>query len=213
MAAVRPDRWGRRSGGCRWWAAPAAAAAVMLACLGTASAHVTVWPQTSTAGAWEKYTVRVPTEKAVPTVKIVLKIPQGVTFEQYEAVPGWAVTEQKDGSGRVTSVTWSATGGGIAPGQFQEFAFVAQNPKQPESLAWDAYQYYRDGSIVEWTGPADAASPHSITHIVVSPAAETTPAPAAAAGRSASAVWQWVMSVAALVLSVVAVALAVRRRG
>ncbi|MCL6548331.1 MAG: YcnI family protein [Alicyclobacillus sp.] len=180
---------------------------------GVASAHVTVWPKTSTTAAWEKYTVRVPTEKTVPTVKVVLKIPSGVTFEQYEPVPGWSVSEKTGTDGRVTSVTWTATGGGIAPGQFQEFSFVAQNPKSPTSLAWDAYQYYKDGSIVEWTGPEGADTPHSVTQILASaPATAPAAAPAAPAPAAANQtqVWMWVISVVALVLSVISLLVAGR---
>ncbi|GMA50850.1 hypothetical protein GCM10025857_22070 [Alicyclobacillus contaminans] len=144
------------------------AAAVMIGFAPMASAHVTVWPKQSTVGAWEKYTVRVPTEKEIPTVKVVLKMPKGITFEQYEAVPGWTVAEQKDSQGQVISVTWTAIAGGIAPGQFAEFSFIAANPKTPEAAAWDAFQYYKDGSIVEWTGAPSSQTPHSITQILSS---------------------------------------------
>jgi uncharacterized protein YcnI len=197
--------------------------ACMLAFVGVASAHVTVWPKSSTVGAEEKYTMRVPTEKDIPTVKIVLKIPNGVTFDQYEAVPGWSVTEQKDASGRVTSVTWKATSGGIAPGQFQEFSFIAENPDTPEKVAWDAYQYYQDKSIVEWTGDESSQTPHSITDIMTastSTAPTTTPtttAPTATStntstGNSANPIWPTVLSVIATVLSIGSLVVAMRSK-
>jgi uncharacterized protein YcnI len=186
----------------------ASVAACMVAFAGIASAHVTVWPQTSTVGAWEKYTMRVPTEKDVPTVKVVLKIPNGVTFEQYEAVPGWSVTEQKDASGNVTTVTWTATSGGVAPGQFAEFPFVAQNPKTPEDAAWNAFQYYKDGSIVEWTGDKNSETPHSITTIMAAsantPSATTgTVSPAPSTSTSKSSTWlPTTLSIVAILLSI-----------
>jgi uncharacterized protein YcnI len=109
--------------------------------------------------------MKVPVEKDVPTTKVTLKIPDGVEFEQYQPVPGWTVSEQKDASGKATSITWTATGEGILSGQFQQFTFVAKNPASRQKVAWDAYQYYTDGSIVEWAGEEGSDTPHSITEI------------------------------------------------
>ncbi|MBM7651082.1 YcnI family copper-binding membrane protein [Neobacillus cucumis] len=131
-----------------------------------ASAHVTVMPKTSTTGAWETYTVKVPVEKEVPTTKFTIKAPTGVEIMSYQPVPGWNYTADKDASGKVKLFTFTATGEGILPGQFQQFTFVAKNPDKATQIAWDAYQYYKDGSIVEWTGDESAKAPHSITDIV-----------------------------------------------
>ncbi|WP_049784384.1 YcnI family protein [Alicyclobacillus acidocaldarius] len=143
----------------------------------TASAHVVVIadnPTPPAAGGFEQYTMRVPCEKNNPTVKIVLKVPKGVSFVSYEPVPGWKVTEnQVNGQ---TLVTWQATGGGIQPGQFEQFPFLATNPRQPGVIAWDAFQYYRDGSIVAWTGATGSATPHSTTQIVAAGTASEPPA-------------------------------------
>jgi uncharacterized protein YcnI len=43
---------------------------VALAMASGAAAHVTVWPKISSPGAFEKYTVRVPTEGTVATTKL-----------------------------------------------------------------------------------------------------------------------------------------------
>ncbi len=137
---------------------------------GIASAHVSVNPPTSTPGAWETYTIKVPVEKDIPTMKVSLKIPDVVDFKQYQPVPDWQISTEKDSSGKVSSITWTAVGEGISAGEFQIFNFVVQNPKEEASLAWDAYQYYNDGSIVEWTGAEDSATPHSITQITTAPA-------------------------------------------
>ncbi|EIJ82297.1 hypothetical protein PB1_05195 [Bacillus methanolicus PB1] len=141
---------------------------------GTASAHVTVNPSTSAPGAWETYTVKVPVEKEVATTKVTLKIPDGLEYKSYEPVPGWTTTTEKDESGKVTSITWTAKGEGILPGQFQRFTFVAKNPDKEQDAAWDAYQYYKDNSIVEWTGNEGADTPHSLTKITAAPASEDT---------------------------------------
>ncbi|WP_312471161.1 DUF1775 domain-containing protein [Neobacillus sp.] len=131
-----------------------------------ASAHVTVIPKTSATGAWETYTLKVPVEKDIATTKVTVKAPAGVEVMSYQPVPGWTYTAEKDASGKVKTFTFEATGDGILPGQFQQFVFVAKNPDKATKAAWDAFQYYKDGSIVEWTGDEGSDSPHAITDIV-----------------------------------------------
>ncbi|MBX6351945.1 MAG: DUF1775 domain-containing protein [Thermoflavifilum sp.] len=206
----------------RWTLAAAAAGTTLSLGALAASAHVTVWPQQSTVNAYELYTMRVPTEKTVPTTKIVLEIPSGATFEDYQPTPGWTVSEHKDASGRIDRVTWAATGGGIAPGQFMQFAFIAKNPGSPTDLAWNAFQYYADGSIVTWTGDPNSDTPHSITHVLAAqPLSNATGAPANATTAQVSATpaagagerhWALGISVVSLVVSVVALVLGLRRR-
>jgi uncharacterized protein YcnI len=131
-----------------------------------ASAHVSVTPKTSATGAWETYTVKVPVEKNTATTKFTLKMPAGVDFMSYQPVVGWNLLTQKDEKGKVKSITFEAVGEGILPGQFQQFAFVAKNPDHAGDAAWDAYQYYKDGTIVEWTGSEKEKTPHAVTNIV-----------------------------------------------
>ncbi|MEH7075248.1 YcnI family copper-binding membrane protein [Neobacillus drentensis] len=131
-----------------------------------ASAHVTVMPKTSSTGAWETYTLKVPVEKEVATTKVTVKAPAGVEIMSYQPIPGWTYSSEKDDSGKVKTFTFEATGDGIQSGQFQQFIFVAKNPEKATKAAWDAYQYYKDGSIVEWTGDEGSDAPHSITEIV-----------------------------------------------
>lgn len=131
-----------------------------------ASAHVTVMPKTSSTGAWETYTLKVPVEKDVATTKVSVKVPAGVEMMSYQPVPGWTYSSEKDASGKVKTFTFEATGEGIQSGQFQQFVFVAKNPEKATKAAWDAFQYYKDGSIVEWTGAEGSDAPHSITDIV-----------------------------------------------
>jgi uncharacterized protein YcnI len=184
-----------------------------------ASAHVTVVPKTSTPGAWETYTVKVPVEKEVATTKFTLKMPSGVEFESYQPVAGWNLTTQKDANGKVTSITFEATGEGILPGQFQQFSFVAKNPGQAGKAAWDAYQYYKDGSVVEWTGDEGSKAPHSITDIVT--ASNQTPGMTteqsketqkAATTTSNNNSLPLILSIVAILLSLVALVLAVRKK-
>lgn len=185
-----------------------------------ASAHVTVNPNTSAPGAWETYTVKVPAEKELPTTKLILKIPSGVEFEQYQPVPGWNFSAQKDANGKATTITFEATGGGILPGQFQQFVFVAKNPDQSGKIAWDAFQYYKDGSIVEWTGDESSKTPHSITNIVKAtampgmtmeqPKTQKTSPAANTANANANAL-PLILSIVSILLSLIALILAVRK--
>lgn len=141
---------------------------------GFASAHVTVNPTVAQTSAWQTYSIKIPSEKELPTTKITLKVPQGVAFKQYQPLSGWKITTEKNDSNEVTSITWEVDGDneGILAGQFQQFNFVAQNPDAETEVAWDAFQYYSDGSIVEWTGGPSDSNPHSITAISQDPAAE-----------------------------------------
>ncbi|MBC1485547.1 DUF1775 domain-containing protein [Listeria seeligeri] len=126
------------------------------------SAHVSVLPSESTVEAWETYTMKVPSEKNVASKKIVLKIPKNTSFESYEPVAGWKTTIDKENN----TVTWQTEGDGIEQGQFQRFSFIAKNPSETGDIAWNAYQYYEDGSIVEWVGAEDSETPHATTKII-----------------------------------------------
>ncbi|AIQ46694.1 hypothetical protein R70723_13055 [Paenibacillus sp. FSL R7-0273] len=125
-----------------------------------ASAHVTVSPAESTTGAWETYTLKVPSEKDIATTQIDLRMPEGAEFKQYETTPGWTVTVEGN------KISWISTGDGILAGQFQRFYFTAKNPDTAGDIAWDAYQHYADGSLVQWSGEEGSDTPHSVTEIV-----------------------------------------------
>ncbi|MEH7661843.1 DUF1775 domain-containing protein [Bacillus velezensis] len=168
----------------------------------TASAHVSVKPAESAAGSWETYTMKVPVEKNEPTTKVVLKMPAGVEFQQYQPIPGWKTSVSKHDD-KAVSVTWEAKDGGIQPGQFQQFTFVAKNPEKSGDAAWDAYQYYKDGSIVEWTGDEKADTPHSITKITKS--ASVTDAHGAEQSNEESKSGVSAIDIAAILLSAAAI--------
>ncbi|AOT99943.1 MULTISPECIES: YcnI family protein [Bacillus] len=171
-----------------------------------ASAHVSVKPAESAAGSWETYTMKVPVEKNEPTTKVVLKMPAGVEFQQYQPIPGWKTSVSKHDD-KAVSVTWEAKDGGIQPGQFQQFTFVAKNPEKSGDAAWDAYQYYKDGSIVEWTGDEKADTPHSITKITKS--ASVTDAHGAEQSNEESKSGVSPLDIAAIVLSAAAIILSI----
>ncbi|WP_440115648.1 YcnI family copper-binding membrane protein [Paenibacillus sp. QZ-Y1] len=156
----------------------ATGAAALMLFAGFASAHVTVNPTVAQTGAWQTYSIKIPSEKELATTKITLKVPKGVAFKQYQPLAGWKISTEKNASNEVTSITWEVDGDneGILAGQFQQFNFVAQNPETKAEVAWDAFQYYSDGSIVEWTGEPSDSNPHSITTISEDPAATSNAA-------------------------------------
>ena len=80
-----------------------------------ASAHVSISPNQSMAGATEKYTVRVPTESKVATVGAEVDIPEGVVFEVVSVPNGWKYELKRDASNRVTGIVWTMN---IPPGEF-----------------------------------------------------------------------------------------------
>jgi hypothetical protein len=78
------------------------------------------------------------------------------------------------------------------------------NPTEPTTLKWDAVQEYGDGTVVEWTGPVESATPASLTR--VGPSAEVPPAPPRGSAGT-------LLGATALALAVVALGLALRPRG
>ncbi|PFM81762.1 hypothetical protein COJ46_06710 [Bacillus sp. AFS077874] len=197
----------------------ASAFAMTMIYTGIASAHVVVNPKISTPGAWETYTMKVPSEKEIATTKVTLKIPSKFEFVSYQPVLGWKFSETKAANGVVTSVTWSAENDGIQAGQFQQFVFMAKNPDAEVNGAWDAYQYYKDGSIVEWTGDEKSEAPHSITNIVKDTTVKGENVKATEnttvkkdTEKSGSSNTSLVMSIVAAVLSVIALLVAILRK-
>lgn len=126
------------------------------------SAHVTVSPKESSAGATQKYTLRVPNEKAVSNVRVEVEFPAGVEVTSVDDQTGWKVETKKDAAGRITNAVWSGDleGKGIA-----DLSFSATNPKQETKLVWKVVQIYKDGSKSEWTGPQGSKGPAPVTTI------------------------------------------------
>jgi len=124
-------------------------------------AHVTVMPRESTAGATERYTVRVPTEGRVTTTSVELEVPAGVTIT--EVVPGNGFTfDTRRESDRIVAITWTQD---IPPGARGEFMFVARNPDSGP-IAWKARQRFADGTSADWVGVEGDRRPASVTRLI-----------------------------------------------
>lgn len=126
-------------------------------------AHVTVAPAEAPAGIVQRYCIRVPSEKSVPTVGLEVQFPNNLEVTAIEVPPNWRGTAHKDRSGHIVSASWE--GGSILPKQYLEFGVLARNPTVQTTLAWKAIQTYQDASEVHWIGPPRAQFPAALTRV------------------------------------------------
>jgi periplasmic copper chaperone A len=221
-----------------------ATVAAILALPGLAQAHVTVQPGTAEGGGFSVVAFRVPNERdnaSTTQLRVTLPQDQPIGSVQTTPVPGWKITTKTRQLDKpiemfgeqlntvVSEVTWTAIGGGIRPGQFQDFnVSLGQLPESGE-LVFNALQTYSSGEKVNWNQvSADPAvepeHPAPILTITPAPAegAGTTDqagqagqdeqvTPAAQSNEGFDSTLPLVVSGAALVLSLVAVILAWRR--
>ncbi|WP_354700166.1 putative protein YcnI [Paraconexibacter sp. AEG42_29] len=163
--------------------AAALAALAVLATAGPAAAHVTVQPDTATAGEYTVIDVRVPNESDEASTKtIALQMPPGFAAASFQPVPGWEVTVKKeklatpietdDGqiTEGVTQVTW--TGGRIPPGGFQDFPLSVLMPDKAQTLTFKAVQTYTDGEVSRWIGAPDSDEPAPTVKLTTAAAGE-----------------------------------------
>lgn len=205
---------------------------------GVASAHVTVSSSDASAGGFGKVTFRLPDESdTASTVKVRIQLPTDTPFASVSVQPvaGWTVTTTKkpvnppltdDDGNKITEavsvVEFDApAGGGIAPGQFQEFSLsIGPFPKAGQ-VVFNVLQDYSDGTESAWIDPTVAGQPEPEHPAPVlklagsspsdSPAAAASPAAASAqqsGSSSAAGVWALVVAIVALVVALVAAGLA-----
>jgi uncharacterized protein YcnI len=180
-------------------------AALLLCCAlliapAIAFGHAVVFPKTSMPGAYEKYVLRVPNERDVPTTKVELHFPVGLRVVSFGEVSGWKLQVLDDSAQRIIGAIWT----GVLPKErFVEFPFVAVNPKDSTSLAWPTYQTYEGGERVEWTS-SDSTSKTPVSATLI---ADTTPKPVKMSRASLY------ISLIALLFSLIALGVALRPRG
>jgi uncharacterized protein YcnI len=145
----------------------AAIAAVVLVLPAAASAHVSVTPRESMAGATEKYTIRIPTEDKVATTGAEIEFPEGVIVETIQVPMGWKydVTRKDD---RIVSMKIQAD---VKPGEFIEVAFVARNPRDKKEIVWTLRQRFADGKVTDWTVGPRGTYPTAVTKLTPRPTA------------------------------------------
>jgi uncharacterized protein YcnI len=222
-----------------------ATVAAILALPGLAQAHVTVKPGSAEGGGFSVVAFRVPNERddaSTTQVRVTLPEDQPIGSVQTTPVPGWKITaatrqldkpiemfgEQLDAV--VSEVTWTATAGGIRPGQFEDFDLsLGQLPESGE-LVFNALQTYSSGEKVNWnqvSADPSVEPEHPAPILTITPAAagegpvatdqgsqagqDEQVTPAAQSETGSDSTLPLVLSGAAVGLSLFAVVLAWRR--
>ncbi len=139
---------------------------VALGIAGPAFAHVTVNPNSATQGGYGRVAFRVPNESdTAATVKLEVNLPEDAPVASVSTmpVPGWTVAVEKrtlstpltvHGS-QVTEVVGkltftAAAGGGVKPGEFQEFPVSMGPLPEKDQMIFKVLQTYSDGEISRW---------------------------------------------------------------
>jgi uncharacterized protein YcnI len=141
------------------------AAVSLLASPLAAWGHVTIQPDEVEGGGFAVVTFRVPTERedaSTTLVRISLPDDEPIGSVLTKRVPGWKVTTEKrvlaepiDMFGEqvdsvVSEITWTATGEGTTPGQYEDFDLsLGPLPKGGE-MVFNVTQTYSGGETVKW---------------------------------------------------------------
>ncbi len=185
----------------------------------SASAHVNAYFEGGGPGETGLITLRVPAEADnPPTVKVEVRIPDGVQIRTVRPQPvaGWNIDIKKkkpnppiyrdDGTPVdevVSSVTWTTTGPGIVPGQFDDFVLEANPLPDVQSLSLPTYQTFADGKTDAWTEPAPEGSDPEFPVPTVTIGASSNAATGGGSGMTSVVAWT------ALGFAVIAVALGI----
>jgi len=157
--------------------AGAAAAALVLAGALPAAAHVTVSSDDAAPGGFGLLVFQVPNESENAfTTKVEVQLPTDTPLASVSTtpIPGWTVdartsklpkpveVEGATVTEAVTSVTWTADGGGIGPDQFEQFELSAGPfPEGVDSMLFPTTQTYSDGEVVRWNQPVEPGTPEA----------------------------------------------------
>ena len=131
-----------------------------------AGAHVSVTPSSAPKGGFQVLSFNVPNEETdANTVKLEVTIPtkNPIAFVSTQPMFGWTAAVEKttlakpvktdDGeiTEAVSKITWTATGDGLLPGEFDLFTISAGPlPTKPNKLTFKAVQTYSNGEVVSW---------------------------------------------------------------
>lgn len=192
-------------------------AAAWLATAGAALAHVDVLPRSVAVGEATELTVRVPTERDVPTTRVRVDFPAQITVYSFaDPPPGWRLTPLRRPDGRLRGVVYS--GGRIGVGRYADFRMLG-TPFEEGLAVWPSRQTYADGQVKPWTGPPElpgqeaapessptAPGPAAAVEVV---AAGSAPATAGGGGDgddgSGTAIWLGVIAIGISLLAALAV--------
>ena len=217
----------------------AALAMFVAAGAGIASAHVTVRSPNASAGGFGTLVFTVPNESdSASTTRVRIQIPESTPLASVsvEEVPGWTVTTTQttlkkplttDDGDKVTTATSvidfeAAKGGGIPPGQFQEFRLSGGPFPDTATMTFNVVQTYSDGTEAAWIEPTvegqpEPQHPAPVLKLTSAASSDTGSTPAATTTTSSSSGTSWPawlalgIAVVALLIAVAGV-LAGRRR-
>ncbi len=136
-----------------------------------AQAHVSLHPNEVPTGSFATLDIRVPNEsESANTVRVAVQFPAGFTDVSPEYMTGWTpkistvklAKPVKTDDGVITEgvreIVWS--GGKVPPGQFLSFPISTEIPgKAGQELTFKVLQYYDDGEVARWIGPASSENP------------------------------------------------------
>lgn len=144
----------------------AAALSAVVVFASVASAHVSVQPGSAAKGSFALFSFSVPNERdAANTVKVEVTFPAKfpIAFVSVQPKTGWTITVDKtkldkpvkteDGTvtEAVSKITWTATAGGLKPGEFDLFTVSAGPlPTKTSRLQFPTLQTYSNGEVVRW---------------------------------------------------------------
>ena len=139
-----------------------------------ASAHVVVSPASAVGGSETQLTFRAPNEEATAHfTKLVIHLPsaQPLASLATRPLPGWtaSLTKSKlakpittdDGTATeyTSTISWTATEGGIEPDQYQDFDVSVGPLPESGTMTFTAEQTYSDGTVVHWDESAKPGAP------------------------------------------------------
>jgi periplasmic copper chaperone A len=202
----------------------------MLALAAPASAHFTVSaPGAARGGSDAVITFRVPTENDAASttgLQVLLPTETPIAGVLVRPIPGWTHSEKTaklakpistddgDITEAVAEIDWTATAGGVQPGEFGEFVVMAGQLPDAAQLTFKAVQIYSDGSRTSWTevpAPGSTAEPeHPAPSLDLAAAAPT--APVAKSSASSSQTGAVILGSVALAVAVASGALTILRR-
>jgi uncharacterized protein YcnI len=142
-----------------------AATAVLLAAA-PAGAHVGVDPDEVPKGGFAIVSFTVPNERDdSATIGLEVQFPEDhpIAFASVEPIPGWTAEVEvaelaepvevhgEEVTEAVSTITWTADGAGIQPGEFQRFPVsMGPLPEDVDELVFPSVQTYDSGEPVRW---------------------------------------------------------------
>ena len=223
--AARSDSQPPRRGLARTTIVAVTAAGAVALAAAPAFAHVTVNPRTATGGGYSQLTFRAPNEEAKASfTKLTVHLPADHPLGSVgtRPLPGWTVatttaklpkpitTDDGTTTDYTNTITWTATDGGVAPEQYQNFDVSVGPLPDSGTMSFKADQYYSDGSVVHWDQTAEpgAAEPEKPAPVLTLTAADATDQ----AGSSDSSTVALGLSIAALVIALLTAGASLLRR-